>query len=70
MDGITWTILGSLNFEVNPTDVKEIKKAQVNFPETTARYIKVSAASRKILPIWHAFKGEPCWIFADELVVE
>lgn len=70
MDGITWTTLGTLNFDINPADVKEVKEARVDIPETTARYIKVSAASRKVLPQWHAYKGEPCWIFADELVVE
>ena len=69
-DGKTWTTLGTLNFGINESDVKEVKEARVNFPETKARYIKVSAASRKVLPTWHAFKGEPCWIFADELVVE
>ena len=70
VDGITWTTLGTLNFEISPADVKEVKEVRISFPETTVRYIKVSAVSRKVLPSWHAFKDQPCWIFADELVVE
>lgn len=40
------------------------------FPETTARYMKFTALSRKTCPDWHRGSGQPCWIFADELVVD
>jgi hexosaminidase len=40
------------------------------FPETSARYLKFTALSRKTCPDWHRGSGQPAWIFLDELVVE
>ncbi len=41
-----------------------------DFPETTARYLKITAISKKTCPDWHRGAGQPAWIFVDELVVE
>ncbi len=35
-----------------------------------ARYVKVVAANHGIIPDWHPGKGEPCHIFADEIIIE
>ena len=35
-----------------------------------ARYIKVIAKNAGPCPEWHPGKGEPSWIFTDELVIE
>ena len=40
------------------------------FPQTTARYLKITAFSHKICPDWHRGAGQPAWIFVDEIVVE
>jgi hypothetical protein len=40
------------------------------FPETTARFMKFTAISRKTCPDWHRGAGQQAWIFTDELVVE
>ncbi|MFH1119957.1 MAG: DUF4838 domain-containing protein [Bacteroidota bacterium] len=40
------------------------------FPETNARYMKLTAISRKTCPDWHRGAGQPSWIFLDEVVVE
>lgn len=69
-DGKTWKNLETTKFETNSLSKKEIKAAESNFPETEVRYIKVTATSPKVLPEWHEYKGQPCWIFADELIVE
>jgi hexosaminidase len=34
------------------------------------RYIKVTAKNPGLLPDWHIGKGNPCWIFFDELIVK
>lgn len=34
------------------------------------RYVKVVAANHGIIPDWHPGKGEPCHIFADEIIIE
>ena len=70
MDGKTCKNLKSTKFDASSPSEKEIKPAGNNFPETEVRYVKVAATSPKVLPKWHEFRGEPCWIFADELVVE
>ncbi len=70
LDGKKWKELISTKFDASSPSKREIKTAGGNFRETEVRYIKVSAISPKILPEWHEYKGEPCWIFADELVVE
>jgi hexosaminidase len=70
LDGKTWKNLESTKFDATSQSQKEIKPAGNNFRETETRYIKVMATSPKVLPEWHEFKGEPCWIFCDELVVE
>jgi hexosaminidase len=69
-DGKTWENLESTKFNASTPSEKEIKAAQNNFSEKEVRYIKVTATSPKVLPDWHQYKGKPCWIFADELVVE
>ncbi len=70
LDGIAWKELGTVNFEKAVPGKKEVKAAEVKFAETQVRYIKVSAVSHKTLPEWHEYKGQPCWIFGDELIVE
>jgi hexosaminidase len=46
-----------------------IKLFSQTFPDTPARYIKVRAKNVGTCPDWHEGKGEPCWLFADEIVV-
>jgi len=69
-DGKTWKELITTKFDASSPSEREVKAAEGKFPEMEVRYIKVMATSPKVLPKWHEYKGEPCWIFADELVVE
>ncbi len=70
MDGKKWEYLPPTKFDANSPGKREIKAAENKFAETDMRYIKVLAISPKVLPDWHEAKGQPCWIFADELIVE
>jgi hexosaminidase len=70
IDGKTWENLTPTKFDANSRSNRQIKAAENKIPETLARYIKVMGISPKTLPEWHEYKGEPCWIFADELIVE
>jgi len=70
LDGNSWKNLESTKFDASSPSDKEIKTAGNNFQKTDVRYIKVAATSPKVLPEWHEYKGKPCWIFADELIVE
>jgi len=70
MDGKNWQNLNPVVFGTNQPGGREVKPAISSFATTQTRYIKVSATSPKVLPDWHEYKGQPCWIFADELIVE
>ena len=41
----------------------------LNFPETSAKFLKVTASCIKSLPDWHPGKGSPGFLFVDEVVV-
>jgi len=69
-DGKSWKNKDTIRFDANLPGTKEIKAAETKFPETEVRFIKITATNPKVLPEWHEYKGEPCWIFADELIVE
>jgi hypothetical protein len=44
----------------------------LDVPEGTgpARYVRVRARNRGLLPDWHPAAGEYAWLFVDEIVVE
>lgn len=70
LDGKSWNNIEPIEFDASSPSKKEMKVAESKFPETEVRFIKVMATSPKKLPEWHEYKGQPCWIFADELIVE
>ncbi len=45
------------------------RKHSVSFPETKAKFLKVTARSLDRLPEWHANKGREGYLFVDEVVV-
>jgi len=68
-DGITYSNIGETSFgsekEVKGSIIQELKfPAKGNF-----RFIKVTAVNQGICPPWHPGKGEKCWMFIDEIVV-
>ena len=46
-----------------------IESFNVSFAATQARYVRVTASSRKTCPSWHKGSGGPAWIFVDEIAV-
>ncbi|NTW25522.1 MAG: DUF4838 domain-containing protein, partial [Lentimicrobium sp.] len=40
------------------------------FPETRARFLRITAVGQKTCPEWHRGSGQPAWLFVDELVVQ
>jgi len=50
------------------SDPRGAKSFNCDFPEGTSfQYYKFTVANLKKLPSWHRGKGEPAWIFIDEL---
>lgn len=68
-DNINWKPVLSQTFADSDKGWK-VEKVSVSLQNEQGRYVRVKAESPKVLPAWHEYKGEPCWIFADELVVQ
>ncbi|MCX6247878.1 MAG: family 20 glycosylhydrolase [Bacteroidetes bacterium] len=58
-----------LNTDPKKIDETVIKQFSQTFPDTPVRYVRVRAKSTGVCPPWHEGKGEPCWLFADEIAV-
>jgi hexosaminidase len=69
-DGKRFHSINELGNDVlKKTDRPIIKQFSQGFPMTKARYVKVRAKNTGVCPPWHEGAGEPCWLFADEIVV-
>lgn len=69
-DGINYKLAATVNTKV---DIKERNAQTQDFTSPlnlSTRYIKVIAKQYGPLPEWHESKGQPSYIFADEIVVE
>lgn len=58
-----------LNQDPKKTDTDVIKQFSQTFPDTPVRYVRVRAKNMGVCPPWHEGKGQPCWLFADEIAV-
>ena len=68
-DGITWREAGSVTHSVSErVQDKLIHEFALQKPESEVRLVRVHALSPGVCPAWHPGSGQPCWIFADEIV--
>jgi len=69
-DGVTYKSIGEKSFAAE----SEVKDAVIQSVVFTAkgnfRYIKLTAQNQGICPVWHPGKGEKCWMFVDEIMVD
>ena len=70
-DGVNYTEVASEEYEIESKDAPDdsITEYSFSFPETTARYIKVTGTPVDVLPEWHYNAGARVYIFFDELIV-
>jgi hypothetical protein len=70
-DGKIFEPLHEENIRILPDGKKAIHTTvlQLEAPRR-AKYLRVTAMNIKKCPEWHPGNGNPCWIFADEVVVE
>ena len=52
------------------SEPNEIYNHSYDFEPATARYIKVKATPEHKIPEWHGGKGNPAFLFVDEIVVK
>ena len=70
-DGENFTEIARADFplEGGVDDGNGCQEYKVTFPETSAKYLKVSAKTIEALPEWHSGKGRPGFVFVDEVMV-
>lgn len=63
-DGIKYKEVGKITRPYAGNVTSELKDFKINFPKTTARFVKIIAYNLKKSP-----KGEDSWLFVDEILV-
>lgn len=71
LDGDQFESLGKIFNNIPEKDNGGIVKRFVKKPDNKlTRYVKIIGVNRGNCPDWHIGKGEPAWIFADEITIE
>ena len=71
-DGKNWTKQMDRQYPVN-TSMQDTKTHLLSEPlaqSVSCRYLKVQVESLLKNPPWHPGKGQKCWVFVDEILVE
>ena len=70
-DGQNFEPLAAEEYPIEEETVPDgIKKYDLEFPETSARYLKVVVRTVPALPQWSERTGKPAYLFLDEIKVE
>ncbi len=70
-DGKQFETVRQESIQVIPDGKKTLRTilVQLDAPRA-ARYVRIRATNLKKCPSWHPGNGNPCWIFADEIIAE
>ena len=69
-DGETYTEVAVGEYGVEAKDAPDmLKEFTLSFPETSARYIKLTASPVQSIPEWHYAAGRKTYVFIDEIIV-
>ena len=70
-DGCNYTEIAAEEYPMEGRhEPNGIKEYSITFPETSARYLKVSAKTLETLPDWHPGAGYGAFLFIDEITVK
>lgn len=70
-DNVTFNEVGRAEFPVEGKDDPDgLKEYTVTFPETTAKYLRVTSKTLECIPDWHGGRGRKGFTFADEIIVK
>jgi len=71
MDGEDFQLVDEAVSQISKRSDEEEKEVyDQKFLATKTRFIRIHAEGVKRNPSWHSYPGYPCWIFADEIVIE
>lgn len=70
-DGNAWTEVAYAKADVEgESEPDGLKSMSVSFPQTAARYVKVTAECLPEVPKWHHYAGRRAWLYVDEIIVD
>ena len=70
-DGENYSEVADAYYGVEPEDAPDdITDLTLSFPETTARYIKLTVTPVEAVPQWHHASGRRTFVFIDEIIVK
>lgn len=70
-DGKTFTKVASKSLPALEEQTPDnIYTYELTFPQTTTRYVKLTATSEHNIPEWHGGKGKPAFLFVDEISIK
>lgn len=70
-DGATFNKIANESYPaLQENDPNKIYTHTLRFASTTVRYLKVKVTSEHSTPAWHSNKGNPAYLFVDEIVVK
>ncbi|MCC6462142.1 MAG: DUF4838 domain-containing protein, partial [Saprospiraceae bacterium] len=70
-NGVFFQSVHEEQITLGPDGKKSIKTITVSLPRrVAAKYVRITAVNQKTCPGWHPCNGNPCWIFADEIIVK
>lgn len=69
-DGVNWTAYSNINHSI-PTEKSQLRYAfqTTELANTEFRYLKIFAKNIEKCPEWHEAKGQPSWLFPDEIII-
>lgn len=70
-DGTNYTKVASEEYPaMKETDKNGIYEHKLTFTPVKAKYVKVIALSERQIPEWHGGKGNPSFLFVDEITID
>lgn len=68
-DGKNFRTVALKNFRAMEKETKEVKRHFLSFPETSVRFVRVTAVPEMDIPAWSWLRGSSAFIFCDEIEV-
>ncbi|MEN8006021.1 MAG: family 20 glycosylhydrolase [Candidatus Krumholzibacteriota bacterium] len=68
-DGKSWRRAGSVTHRVSEKrQEKLIHEFALDLSREAVQFLRIQGVSPRVCPDWHPGSGQPCWVFADEIV--
>ena len=70
-DGENYTEVAAQDYETEAQDAPDtVVDRTLSFPETSARFVKITLVPLESMPQWHYAPGKSTFVFVDEVMVK